>query len=173
MLTNELTDEQVIFAFNDWDEGAAYEAERKGLTHAQLCGDALCTIYGLDAPCGFIWAQTSASEILELVTRQPWRMVHIAVLRDEGVELPEILQGIEFIRAMNEEASNWVQKILAECVSDDALLEVGASSGDVLEWLNEVTWKMTELVRRRLESPFLFGKICLELERELSKAPPK
>lgn len=173
MLTKEFTDEQVISAFNDWDEGEAYEAERKTLTKAQLCGDALCTYYGFDAPCGFIWAQTSAAEILELVTRLPWRSVHIDVLREEGVEMPEILQGIELIRAMNEDASNWVQKILKKVASDFDPLEASTSSGDILEWLNEVTLDMPELMRRRLESPFLFGKICVELERYLNEIQSK
>lgn len=173
MLTKELTDEKVISAFNDWDEGEAYEAESKTLTKAQLCGDAICTYFGFDAPCGFIWAQTSAAEILELATRLPWRRVHIDVLREEGVEMPEILQGIELIRAMNEDASNWVQKILKKVASDFDPLEASTNSGDILEWLNEVTLDMPELMRRRLESPFLFGKICLELERYLNEIQSK
>jgi hypothetical protein len=153
--------------YNDWDESAAYEAERKSLTKAQLCADALCTFYSFDAPCGFLWAQTSADEILELVTRQPWRRVHIDVIREEGVEMLEILQGIEFVRAMNEDASNWVQIILKACASGYDPMEASTNSGDISEWLNDVTWDMPELMRRRLESPFLFGKICLELERRL------
>ena len=149
MLTDELTDDQVMSVFRDWDECAAYEAERDSLTKSQACGEALCTFYSFDAPRGFRWEQTTAPEILELVTRFPWRMVYVDVLREEGVEMPEILQGIEFIRAVNEEASSWAQKIQ----------KAAALDGD------QVAWGMPELMRRRLESPFLFGKICLEIER--------
>ena len=169
MLTTELTGEQVISAFNEWDEGEAYEAERRTLTKAQLCGDALCTYYGFDAPCGFAWAETSADEIFELVTRQPWRMAHVDVLREEGVEVPEILQGIEFIRAINEDATNWVQKVLKAEASDFDPMQASTKGGDIFEWLNDVTLDMPELMRRRLESPFLFGKICLEMERYLNE----
>lgn len=168
MLTKELTDEQVITVFNDWDEGQAYEAERRTLTKAQLCGDTLCTYYGFDAPCGFAWADTSAHEIFELVTRKPWRTFEIGVLRGKGVEMPEILQGIDFMRAMNADASSWVQRILKATPINIAPIEAGASSGDVCHWLSYVIWEMPELMRLNLESPYLFGKICLELERFLN-----
>jgi len=169
MLTKKLTDEQVVSAFNDQDEGKAYNKELNGLTKSQQCGDALCTYYGFDIPCGLNWAQTSTPEILELVTGLPWRMAYIDALLDEGGEMEEILQGIEFFRVMNEDASNWVKKILNACASDYAPLEASIGSDDIHEWLDDVTWKIPELVHRRLESPVLFGKICLELERYLNE----
>lgn len=148
MLKKEFTDEQVVSGFNDLDEAEAYSKELYGLTKAQQCGDAICTFYSFDAPRGFKWAHPSAAEILELVTRLPWRSVHIDILRDEGVEMQEIHQGIEYFRAMNEDASNWVQKILNANTSAYDPMEASTDSGDVLEWLDEVTWEMPELMRR-------------------------
>jgi len=167
MLTKELTDDQVVSAFNDWDESEASDEERSGFTHAQQRGESLCTFYCFETPCGFKWSQTSAAEIFEVVTRLPWGNSYICQLRDEGVGIDEILQGIEFFRLKNEDASNWVRTILNAYASAYDPMEASTSGGDILEWLDGVTWEMPELMRRRLESPVLFGLICIELERYL------
>lgn len=97
----------------------------------------------------------------------PWRPAELERVRRHGIDIEALLAAIEQLRWIKAEAAQWVRRILAEYASSYDPMEAGTSGGDVLDFLNRVTYEMPELTRERLESPLLFGEICLEFERVL------
>jgi hypothetical protein len=161
-----MTDAQVLEAFEAWAQDEAQEWCAPN-SRAQHTATSWCVGYEYYAPRGFEWSDVTAEQILEVGNPMPWRTADLETLRSRGVEVEELLVAIEQLRLLKVEAARWVLRILAEYASSYDPLNAGTSGGDVLEFLDEVTYEMPELMRKRLESPALFGEICLEFERVL------
>jgi hypothetical protein len=164
-----MTNAQVADAFDLWDESEEYWQTIERNSKAQDAAIHFCLTYGMYAPRGFDWSDATAQQVLTLSTTMTWHLAELERLLGDGMEMEELLAAIEHLRLLNVEASRWVRRILAEYASTYDPMEASTSGGDVLEFLNEATYEIPELMRKRLESPIFFGQICLEFERLLLK----
>jgi hypothetical protein len=162
-----MTEQQVVEAFAQWDEDEEFSKARRRCSKAQLCADFLCIGYSLYSPDLLPWADATAAQVLAFANADLVGKEELDRRIAQGLTLEEILDGIESCRLLNLEASQWVQRILAAYAASYDPREVGCSGGDALEFLERVTYEIPELMRKRMESPLLFGQMCLELERYL------
>lgn len=162
-----MTDAEVIEAFEAWAEDEVQGEWCAPSSSAQHAATYWCAGYECYAPSGFEWSDVTAEQILEVGNPMPWRTADLEKMRSHGVEVEELLVAIEQLRLFKVEAARWVLRILAEYASSYDPMQAGTSGGDVLEFLDELTYEMPELMRTRLQSPALFGEICLEFERVL------
>jgi hypothetical protein len=167
MDVSNMTDAQMAEAFEEWDEGEELLKEWKLYSRGRKFAESLCVDYAMFSAGGFEWSDVTAAQILSATTEKAWQVEDLQRILAQGVELQEILDGIEYCRLLSIEASEWVQRILADYASTYDPLEVGSSGGDVLEFLDNVMYETPELMRARMESPELFGQMCIELERYL------
>jgi hypothetical protein len=167
MDVSNMTDAQMAEAFEEWDESAELWKVWKLHSKGRRFAESLCVAYVMFSTGGFEWSDVTSAQILSATTEKAWQIEDLQIILAQGVELQEILHGIEYCRLLSIEASRWVQRILADYASAYDPIEVGSSGGDVLEFLDGVMYETPELMRTRMESPELFGQICIELERYL------
>ncbi len=167
MDVSDMTDAQVVYAFEAWDEYEALEEELDMSNRARYLAPYFCYGFQHYSPKGFDWSEVTAEQILEVGSPMPWRPADLDMVRENGVEVEELLAAIDELRTLRIVAARWVRRILAECASTYNPMEAGSSGGDVLDFLDRASYKTPELMRKRLESPWLFGEICLEFERVL------
>lgn len=171
MTTQKLTDSQLLRAYRKRDEGKAYIKQLESLTKAQVCGMFACTAFKMIAAPAIEWSQITALEILETIRKTPWLNNWVEQhVREKGIPLGDILEGIEYFRKMNVEANTWAQRMLSKYASDDTDDELSAHPYVLNEWLNEAILEIPELMRLRMDSPLFFGQIYLEFERVVAEA---
>ena len=167
MDVSNMTDAQMAEAFEEWDEGEELLKEWKLYSRGRKFAESLCVDYAMFSADSFEWSDATAAQILSATTEKDWQIENLKRILAQGVELQEVLNGIEHCRLLSIEASRRVQRILANYAATYDPMVVGSSGGDALEFLDNVMYETPELMRTRMESPELFGQMCIELERYL------
>ena len=173
MTAQTLSDSKLRRAYKRWNAGTAYNRQMKQLTIAQGFSHFAGTAFRMGAPDRFEWPQTSAQEIVSTLRKTSWLNDCIGYqLRERGIPLEEIVDGIECFRRMNVEAHQWARRLLDKYVSECDTSEPLVNDCSINEWLNATTLEMPELMRLHMDSPMLHGQIYLELEKLVVAAHP-
>jgi hypothetical protein len=167
MRTDDVCDDELFDRFLEWDEGSAREGQCEALGKVAYFCRHLCIEYSFEEPYTK-WSQVTAPAIYDRLKLLPHRKNAFLILQEMNASKQKVLEGVEYWRALGEDAQKWVSRILKDHHSSLEQASMRMNGDDVCEWLDEITYKSCALMRMRLESPLLFGQVCVEMELNLN-----